>query len=781
MKNNIFKITIFLLFFFLTKTSNADELTLNAVQVEVDRSTNVIYATGEVVVNDQMNNVITSDAAEYDKTNGTLKTIGLTKIKTSENYEIIGKDIIYEDNKKIIYSENPTEIRDIDGNVIKVDMFNYLILKNMFFSTGNIEIQDKRDNQYFFTEIYIDEKKKKIVGSDIRSFFNDNNFKQDKKNEPRFFANSATITNENTVFEKGIFTSCKQRENNKCPPWSIRSEKISHNNAKKTIYYENAVLKIYDFPVFYFPKFFHPDPTVKRQSGFLVPRFTDNSMVGFGTSIPYFWAISKEKDMTITPKFYANENPIIMNEYRHAFKNSFLIVDNSYSPGYKKNTNTKLPGSKSHFFSKFNMNLIESDEYLNDLEINIQRVSNPTYLEVHELTSELVDYNQNILTNNINYEYQDEDNYWGLSATMYENLKKQDRSRYEYILPNLSFERNIVADEKLGLVDIFSNAYIKNVSVNQTTKMWINDFNWKSSPFINFKGVQSEMEGLLKVVNYEADATRFKQEGLNSEISSALAFNASLPLTKTNKKNNKLNFLTPIMSLRVAPGHMRSINDDDLRLTYQNLFSLNKNSRGDIVDKGLSMALGIELSSYDLDENEMPGEEKYSFAIGQLYNAEENKDLPARSTLDQKSSDVVGRGMFKLNENVKLTNEFSVDHNLNEINYNELGANLILGNANFNLKYLEENNHIGTTNYVKSDVKISFNDSNTMNFDFRRNLETESTEFYSLAYNYLNDCLRAGLVFRRKFYEDRDIEHSDSLMFKISLIPLGDAFGPTIK
>ena len=29
--------------------------------------------------------------------------------------------------------------------------------------------------------------------------------------------------------------------------------------------------------------------------------------------------------------------------------------------------------------------------------------------------------------------------------------------------------------------------------------------------------------------------------------------------------------------------------------------------------------------------------------------------------------------------------------------------------------------------------------------------------------------------------KDRDIDRSDSLMFKISLIPLGDAFGPTIK
>ena len=136
---------------------------------------------------------------------------------------------------------------------------------------------------------------------------------------------------------------------------------------------------------------------------------------------------------------------------------------------------------------------------------------------------------------------------------------------------------------------------------------------------------------------------------------------------------------------------------------------------------------------------------------------------------------------MKISDNFNLTNEFSVDHNLNDINYNELGANLIMGKANFNLKYLEENNHIGSSNYIKSDLKLDLNESNQMNFDFRRNLETESTEFYSMAYNYLNDCLKAGVIFRRKFYEDRDIEHSDTLMFKISLIPLGDAFGPTLK
>ena len=66
--------------------------------------------------------------------------------------------------------------------------------------------------------------------------------KDDKRNDPRFFGNSATISGEKTIVEKGVYTSCEMREDKKCP-WSIRAEKIEHDNPKKTIYYQNAVMK----------------------------------------------------------------------------------------------------------------------------------------------------------------------------------------------------------------------------------------------------------------------------------------------------------------------------------------------------------------------------------------------------------------------------------------------------------------------------------------------------------------------------------------------------------
>ena len=73
--------------------------------------------------------------------------------------------------------------------------------------------------------------------------------------------------------------------------WELRAKKIKHNSFKKTVYYDSAVLKIYDFPIFYFPKFSHPDPTVDRRSGFLIPTFSNSTNMGAGIDIPYFWNI----------------------------------------------------------------------------------------------------------------------------------------------------------------------------------------------------------------------------------------------------------------------------------------------------------------------------------------------------------------------------------------------------------------------------------------------------------------------------------------------------------
>ena len=149
------------------------------------------------------------------------------------------------------------------------------------------------------------------------------------------------------ILKKGIYTNCKKRDG--CPPWSIRAEEVSHDKKNKTINYKNASFRFYDVPVIYFPKFFHPDPTVKRQSGFLAPSILTQNTNSY-LKAPYFFALSESTDFTFSPRIYDNQENIYQGEYRKVTKNSNHIFDASI-----KNDNFLISSgnaSQTHFFSK---------------------------------------------------------------------------------------------------------------------------------------------------------------------------------------------------------------------------------------------------------------------------------------------------------------------------------------------------------------------------------------------------------------------------------------------
>ena len=149
--------------------------------------------------------------------------------------------------------------------------------------------------------------------------------------------------------------------------------------------------------------------------------------------------------------------------------------------------------------------------------------------------------------------------------------------------------------------------------------------------------------------------------------------------------------------------------------------------------------------------------------------------------LDEKSSDLVGSSRYEINEKLSLSYNFALDQNYSEFNYNEIGISTDFNNFNFDINYLEEKKHIGNNEYIKSKVDYILNQDTNLSYEFKRNLITDSSEFYNLSYEYFNDCLRAGLVYRREFYSDSEIEPENSLMFKITLIPFGDINTPKLN
>ena len=68
--------------------------------------------------------------------------------------------------------------------------------------------------------------------------------------------------------------------------------------------YKNAILKIYDVPVLYFPKFFHPDPTVKEDLVFYNLNLIILKHLGSSFIIPYFKTLGHDMDLTFKPTLF---------------------------------------------------------------------------------------------------------------------------------------------------------------------------------------------------------------------------------------------------------------------------------------------------------------------------------------------------------------------------------------------------------------------------------------------------------------------------------------------
>ncbi len=797
MKNKLY---IFYFLFLLHSSLFAEEVSIQSKNISLDKKNEVSIFEGEVIIVTESKNILKSDYAEYNKRNGLIKlkgnislidnkknvieadeaeydknkkhfkSIGLTKLTTNEKYIVSGKNINFNDNKKIINSSEETNILDEDKNNIFLDNFEFQINDNIFKSLGRIKVEDAKKNTYEFSQIYINTLTKEIIGTDIKASLNQENFKINQKNKPRIYANSAKLDKEVSFFDKSIFTLCNFRPNDKCPPWSIQASKMLHNSKKKTIYYNNAVIKVYDIPIFYAPKLSHPDPTVERRSGFLPPTIYDTKNLGTGISIPYFFNISKDKNFTLTSRFYARENSLFLGEYQQAFKNSTLTTDFGYTEGYRNTSDTKKAGSKSHFFSSFIKNFTSDKGFKSTLSFQTQDVSNDKYLKLYKIKSDLVDYNSSTLENSLSFTTENNDMFFGVNASIYETLKDSYNDKYEYIMPNLTFDKNLF-NNQYGNLDLQTNFKVQNYDTNKLKSFFINDLNWISNNISFDSGLQGKFLANLKNINYEAKNIEIYKEDVTHELRGALGYLSEVFLQK--ESNSGKHFFTPKILFRYSPGNMRK-ETDGVRLDPINAYNLNRLEELDNYESGLSSTIGFDYKKETNNRN-------FDFSVAQIINDRENKKMSSKTSLDEKVSDLVGTMSYQLTDKIDLKYDFALDQNYSDFNYNELGTILNLDPVSINFNYLTENKHLGDQEYFTTNIKYLRGNDDILSFETKRNLITNSSEFYNLSYEYVNDCLRAGLVYRREFYDDSEVESENSLMFKITLTPFGNIASPSFS
>ena len=787
MKNKLKKI-LFILFInlFISSYLIAEEINFEANSIElIDKDRRIIAKKNVKIFNDK--EIIYADEMDYDKVDQIIKAKGNIRIENSEQnikifsdeliyfknqeriilnknvkinyYEKLSfntNEIVYDRNKKQIIVDDISNFEDNFGNKITSAKSKFLLNERLL-KIKSVKMIDEINNKYFFKNALINFENNEIIADGIKIDFYKTSF-GDENNDPRLRGNYLFSNNNQSIIKKGVFTTCK-KDKDKCPPWQFKAHEIKHDKLKKTIYYKNAWLEIYDKPIIYFPKFFHPDPTVKRQSGFLMPKFESSSSLGDSLSIPYFKVISDSKDFTFKPKFYNDSEGLFQNEYRQENKNSSHVSDFGIK---KAKTN-----SKSHFFSNSLANLNLSYFANSQIEVNIETTSDDNYLKSHKIKSQITN-NNSLLNSFLLFKGNKQNLSVEAKVESYEDLTKENSSdKYQYLLPSFEISKNF--NNNLNLV---SNGYQKNYDTNIYEKVLINDLKYTSVPKINSNGFINKFNLLFKNVTTESVNSTEYSNDFRSQNYGSILYDIAYPMKKEGLKFDK--FLSGKASLMYSPNKNKNLKNLDRKINFNNVFTQNRLGLNDSLEGGQSLTLGGKFKISDKQNNSI-----LNAGLASVLRDKNEKKLPRSSTINNSSSDIIGSFAYKPNENFKIDYNFSMDNDLSSTNYNSLKTDLTINKFVTTFEFLQEDDEIGDANHYSNEFKLMLNDSSSLKYRTRRNKKTDLTEYYNLIYEYKNDCLTAAIQYNKDYYSDKDLKPNEEIFFSISILPFSSVNSPS--
>jgi LPS-assembly protein len=674
-------------------------------------------------------------------------------LSLNDKFLINSQKIIYDNKNEIISSNSATILDEINQNFFEVEKLEFN-LKNKVLKIKNLKLVDNKGNIFTMPLAFINTDSEKLIGKDFVL-----NLKKDENLintdiDPRIKGRSINLENGKSSIEKGIFTTCKKGDS--CPPWKLSAKKINHNNQNKIIELEDAILSLYNFPIIYFPKFFHPDPSVKRKSGFLVPSLNYSNKTS-NVQIPYFYTISDSKDLTVSPRLYDNQEFIIQNEYRSVKKDSSHVYDFSF---FNKKSNKQ----DGHIFYNFEKNLNFQNFNQSKINFKLQQSSNINYIKNKDITSAITN-SKDFLINSVDLNLDNDSTKIKADLAIYENLSSDANNRYEYIYPRVDLTTKLNNNTVLnGDFNFASNNLLRSYDSNKYERYNINNIVFNSEKLFSKFGFENNYDFIIKNSNSFDKNNDGNKKKLY--LAGLIQFNSSLPLVKKVNKYN--NTLKPKFSFKFSPNNTKNISEENFnRISSEDLFNLDRIYSKKTLENGLSLALGNEYAIYNIDNSE----KIFEIKTGNNIRLKENKDLPTNHQLGEKTSNLFNEIIYSPNKYLSLEYNSSIKNNFSDISYEDISSEIKFKKLNTKMSYINENESIEKNSFFEFSSTLKFKDSNSIKFSTRENKSLSFREYYNLVYEYTDDCLTASIVYDKSYYNDKDLQPEEKIMFKLSIIP----------
>lgn len=679
-----------------------------------------------------------------------------------DKVDFLADNVSYDETNQIITASGQVEITQ-QGKIVKANRVIYDLPKDTVEAVGDVVLMDTNGDVHFAERAQLQRTLKDGYIKKLRSILADGS---------RITAAEGKKVGDRTVMKHASYTACEECKAHPEKPvlWEIVADKVTHNKNEHEIEYRNAKFEVKGVPIFYTPYFSHSDGTIKQKSGFLMPKLSLNSQLGFGVTSKYYWAISPSEDASIGARIFSKNNPQLLGEYRKRFEDAEIAFDSSLT--YNDDTEK----TRGHLFGKGLWDI--NDKWRAGFEN--QLTSDDKYLREYDVTSD------NVLQNQIYAERFDDRDYFVTRALAFQDVRVSDRSVDQpNILPEM--QASFMGDPNGALggrwnIDLSSLNLLRKGNGQDVFRNSINA-SWERKDIlpiglVNTFTLSSRADSYmisdrdeLSIVGGEGDATSYRFYPVVHDVvsypvskdmgTSTIVIEPTVAITaSTRSKNN---------------GDIPNEDSQDVQIDATNIFQANRFPGLDRVEDGTHVTYGARTGIYADDGS------KGEVFLGQSYRLDSFANpFPDGSGLSEDESDLVGQIVGQYKDLYTLDYRFQFASQNLQSERHELYGLATFGDLTLSTTYLYARTLDRTDLqdgrqqiYGSASYKVDEEWSVGTSARYDLSEEEEGLRYSALSLNYLGQCFNVLTSIRRTFSDKDTGDNATEFTVQLGLKNLG--------
>ncbi len=693
-------------------------------------------------------------------------------------------DLVYDNRNNRVVARGNVEIYYND-HVLLADEIIYDRTANSLTALGNVRLKEPDGS---------------VVNADrltLKSDFRDGfirSLRAVTQEDARIAASNAYRKDgQKTVYENGVFTACKPCEEHpeRPPIWRVKATRIVQDKVEQNIYYENAQFELYGVPILWVPYFYTPDPQVKQRSGFLAPYYSSSSTLGYSAAIPYYYALSPNYDLTLTPEFTTNAGYLMQAEWRQKLWNGAYSIKlagafNDNSKDFFGDRNWRGSAETKGDFAlnnswHFGWNaIIESDDtfrrfYRLDSIYSTERISqlyltgqgdrnyfNMTFYQFGNLSGQTFNFDTNTFQKPV-------------TATAYPVLD------YNYIHNKPVFGGEFSFDVNAVALTVNDPANINGLSVNglpvfrRDTDHIVSQAQWRRSltddigqvftPFVQARGDVYHVSAFQDVSGDRGPEDTFTRQMVAGGIDYRYPF-----VAHSENASHIIEPVAQVIARSNVANNDKVPNEDSQSLVFDDtlLFDVNKFSGYDRIETGTRSNVGLQYTMQTYNGVSIRA------IAGESYQLTGRNSFDPTTGLATARSDYVFGGYVDWRNMFRLVSQLRLDQRDFSMARQDYSLQTKLGFFQGAISYVavEAQPQLGFNDRrqeVAGYAAFKLNDEWTAFGDARFDIENSQFVRNALGVQYSDECFILSVTYQQTFVQVQDIKPDTSVLVRVGL------------